>query len=345
MQSPLFHQLSSVRGSLNRDDPAPNYQSFSGQNSSMQSLGLRPRAPHGGLPLSSLAGGSNDENMLAATLLDLSSATPPTNAGSSSIADQAAAAPQSKSEQDLAHYLATSNSAQRSSLGREQTLLNTSISGEWLSASNSLGGVFDRTPGGLMTWSVSDSNIASSSSADPTRQPPASDPAVAPAPYSPRGYYYPPTPTAERQSASNSPSISSSHPAPRAASSSSMPYARVPIATPTQVPSSSPPTSAPLSLPIPAPSRPLTSILAPASHPARLAISSRTIRRRSLSGRRESQRVSMSRSLPLPNHIRRGRWTARRRSPSPRMSWSWGTPDESHGTRWRRGAGTVCESV
>ncbi|KAK6977690.1 C2H2-type domain-containing protein [Favolaschia claudopus] len=233
MQSPVFHQLSSVRGSLNRDDPAPNYQSFSGQNSSMQSLGLRPRAPHGGLPLSSLASSSNDENMLAATLLDLSSATPSSsaNAGSSSIADQAAA-PQSKSEQDLAHYLATSNSAQRSSLGREQTLLNTSIS------------VFDRTPGGLMTWSVSDSNIASSLSADPTRQPPAeavSTAAAAPAPYSPRGYYYPP-PTAERQSASNLPSISSS----------SMPYARVPIAPPTHVPSSSPPTTtAPLSLPIP----------------------------------------------------------------------------------------------
>ncbi|KAF8210802.1 hypothetical protein K438DRAFT_2046526 [Mycena galopus ATCC 62051] len=181
-------------------------------HSSSLALGLRPRAPHSGIPLSSLASSSGGSgNILAATILDISTSSP----SSHSIADSAQ--PQSKSEQDLAHYLATSNPSQSSQssshsgshgahsdshaqapLNREQTLL---LAGEWgPSSSHSLGGGMfasaDRS-GGLMAMSMS-WNAPSPGNPHPDYSNP--DPSATSSgspdviqPYTPQGeYFHPP---------------------------------------------------------------------------------------------------------------------------------------------------------
>ncbi|KAF7345635.1 C2H2-type domain-containing protein [Mycena venus] len=167
MQSPLLHQLSSVRDSLMRDDPQSpmNYHNLPSSMHS-PSLGLRPRAPHSTLPLSSLASSNSGGNLLASTILDLSTSIASSNSPSSDQAP-ASAQPLSKSEQDLAHYLATSNPTHSQSLNREPTL-HTSFSGEWHGSSHSLSGMFDRSgssgSGGLMSMSWDDMTAAANSS-------------------------------------------------------------------------------------------------------------------------------------------------------------------------------------
>ncbi|KAJ7821390.1 hypothetical protein B0H14DRAFT_1333620 [Mycena olivaceomarginata] len=105
------------------DDPMNYHPSTS--SSTHPRFALRPRALQSAaaLPLSSLAPSSSGDNILAATLLDISSAS---SMSASSSGDQAQQ-PQSKSEQDLARYLATSNPPQAqgdASLSREETLLH-----------------------------------------------------------------------------------------------------------------------------------------------------------------------------------------------------------------------------
>ncbi|KAJ6472031.1 hypothetical protein C8R45DRAFT_1164800 [Mycena sanguinolenta] len=195
MQSPLLHQVSSIRDSLLHEDGSPmNYHTLPGQT-----VSSRPRAPHSALPLSSLASSSGGGNILASTILDISAPN-----SSSSLGDRDQAQPQSKSEQDLAHYLATSNPnpTQSQALNREQTLLHTtSLSGEWSSDStHSLGGIFDRGSSGLMGMALSwgDMNAAIASPNPSPSAPAAASSSFSPPettstilkPYNPRGEYF-----------------------------------------------------------------------------------------------------------------------------------------------------------
>src|ERR1700761_6988572 len=104
MQSPVLHQLSSLRDSLPLDDHhnALNYRDLPGPSAAVHS-GLHPRASSGTTPLSSLASSSGGGNILASTILDIP-ATPTVPASSSSDSVSSQAQPQSKSDQDLARY-------------------------------------------------------------------------------------------------------------------------------------------------------------------------------------------------------------------------------------------------
>ncbi|KAF7371259.1 Zinc finger protein MSN4 [Mycena sanguinolenta] len=179
---------------MHEDSPPMNYHTPPGQTTS--GLGLCPRAPHSALPLSSLASSTSGGNILASTILDISASN-----SSNSPEDRDQAQPQSKSEQDLAHYLATSNPnpIQSQALNREQTLLHTaSLSGEWSSGSaHSLGGMFDRGSGGLMAMSLSWGDMNASPHPNPSAPADAS-PSSSPQettstilkPYNPRGEYF-----------------------------------------------------------------------------------------------------------------------------------------------------------
>ncbi|KAJ7215205.1 hypothetical protein B0H12DRAFT_356404 [Mycena haematopus] len=253
MQSPLLHQVSSLRDSLMHEDPSSmNYHTLPAQPTS--TLGLRPRAPHSALPLSSLASGSSSGgSALASTILDISNSN-----SSNPIADQDQAQPQSKSEQDLAHYLATSNPSQSQPLNREQTLLHTtSLGGEWGGNSvHSLGGMFDRG-GGLMAMSMSwgDMNAAAPSpnpnpnpsvtGAVPSSSSPLEATEAIIKPYNPSGEYFLPNSSAGD---GDGDIWSLTHSASGSGIGSESILYRVP--TVTQKPTTSP-SFAPISLPIP----------------------------------------------------------------------------------------------
>ncbi|KAF7309367.1 hypothetical protein MIND_00307400 [Mycena indigotica] len=119
MQSPLLHQVSSLRDSLLCE--APSHHPYPGPS---LSDGLRPRLAIPP-PLSSLR--PDNGSILTSTLLDVGN--------TSSFSDTQ---PLSKSDQDLAHYLATSNHVLDGSMQRDSTML----SSDW--SVHSIGSMFER---------------------------------------------------------------------------------------------------------------------------------------------------------------------------------------------------------
>ncbi|CAK5273484.1 unnamed protein product [Mycena citricolor] len=124
MHSPLLHQVSSLRDSLARVDQYGPPSRSAGQTA----YSLHPRAPSGAIPLSSLMGSSaGSGTLLASTLLDI-----PSSSSLHASAAEPASNSLTKSEQDLAQYLATTNQAEHGDhgLSREPTLMAT-LSGDW----------------------------------------------------------------------------------------------------------------------------------------------------------------------------------------------------------------------
>ncbi|KAJ7691690.1 hypothetical protein B0H14DRAFT_3531761 [Mycena olivaceomarginata] len=118
----LLHQPSSLRDSklLHEDQSYPD-QSASAH---LANFGLRLRAPNGAILLSSLARSSSEGDLLASTIVDISTAS--SDSGNSEKSTAA------EPRLDLAHYLVSSKRRKRNlPLNKELTCLNISLSGEW----------------------------------------------------------------------------------------------------------------------------------------------------------------------------------------------------------------------